>query len=247
MNLVLDSTGGGSGATRQQLQNESLAFREKNEILQNQLEQIFRDRQAKEQQNQTLEETIESEKRKINEQIYSLNADDQNKYREYQIISEKLKSENTEIHVKIEDAIKQKEKLSANIMNSQSRMEAVKLQSKLREMTAKRDQLKDEEVNRLTPAQEREKLISDVRINNQSINSINKQMKIVSEQLQEKREYLQQIEQDLEEGSSERFVKFKELKKRDEMMSTFMDTFQIQLAKEKQRKIFLPHENSDIF
>jgi intraflagellar transport protein 74 len=237
MNLALDT--GGNGASRQLLQNEAVAFREKNETMQNQLEQVFRDRQSKESQNQQLEEAIESEKAKVNELIYSLNPDDQNKYREYQIICEKLKGENAEIHGNIEETVKRKEKLSGNLMNSQSRLEAIKLQSKLREVVAKRNQLKDEEVNRLTPAQEREKLISEVRVNNQSINSMNKQMKIVSDQLQEKREYLHQIEQDLEEGknSSERFVKFKELKKRDEMMSAFLETFQIQVAKEKQSEL----------
>ncbi|CAG9808948.1 unnamed protein product [Chironomus riparius] len=232
INLALDSTS--SGATRQQLQNEAVAFREKNEILQNQLEQVFKDRQNKESQNQQLIEAIEAEKNKVNELIYALSPDDQNKYREYQIICEKLKSENSEIHAKIESTIKQKEKLSSSVINSQSRLEAIKLHSKLRETTAKRNQLKDEEMNRLTPAQEREKLISDVRMNNQSISSMNKQMKIISDQLQEKRETLSQIEQDLEEGSSERFVKFRELKKRDEMMTNFMETFQMQMTKEKQ-------------
>jgi intraflagellar transport protein 74 len=239
MNLALDT--GGNGASRQLLQNEAVAFREKNEVMQNQLEQIFKDRQAKENHNQQLEEAMESEKAKVDELIFSLNPDDQNKYRELQIICERLKSENAEIHGTIEETVKRKEKLSANVMNSQSRMEAIKLQSKLREVVAKRNQLKDEEVNRLTPAQEREKLISEVRVNNQSINSINKQMKIVSDQLQEKRDNLQLIEQDMEEGknSSERYVKFRELKKRDEMMSTFLDSFHTQLAKEKQSELRL--------
>lgn len=116
----------------------------------------------------------------------------------------------------------------------QSRLEAVKLLSKMEELISKRNTLKDEEVNRLTPAQEREKLITEVRINNQSLASITKQTKIVSDQLQEKRDYLQQIEQDLDEGSSERHIKYKELKKRDEMMESFMETFHTNMILEKQ-------------
>ncbi|CAO1344916.1 unnamed protein product [Diamesa hyperborea] len=232
MNLALDSTT--SGATRQQLQNEAVALRERNEHLQNQLEQVFKERQSKEMQNQNLEDTISNEKNKVNELIYSLSSNDQNRYREYQLIAEKLKQENTEIHGIIEDTVKQKERLSTSVISSQARLEAVKLHSKLREVIAKRNQLKDEEINRLTPAQEREKLINEVRVNNQSLASINKQSKIVSDQLQEKKEYLQQIEQDLEEGSSERHIKYKELKKRDEMMTNFMESFQLQMTKEKQ-------------
>lgn len=234
MNLALDSSS--TGATRQQLQNQTLVFREKNELMQSQLEQIFKERQNKENQNQQVESAISNEKAKMNELIYSLSADEQNRYREHQLMCEKLKAENAEIHNKIEAAIKQKEKLSSSVINSQARLEAVKMHSKLSEIKAKRNQLKDEETNRLTPAQEREKLINEVRMNNQAITSINKQMKTVADQLQEKKEYLNQVEEDLEEGSSERHTKYKELKKRDEMMTNFMETFQAQMAEEKQSK-----------
>lgn len=63
-------------------------------------------------------------------------------------------------------------------------------------------------------------------------------MKIASDQLQEKKDILQQVEQDLEEGSSERHIKYKELRKRDEVMTSFMKRFQTQMAQEKQSKIF---------
>lgn len=234
MNLALDSSS--TGATRQQLQNQTLVIREKNELMQNQLEQIFKERQNKELQSQQLEAALSNEKAKMNEMIYSLSPDEQNRYREHQLMCENLKTENAEIHAQIEAAMKQKEKLSSSVINSQARLEAVKMHSKLRETIAKRNQLKDEETNRLTPAQEREKLISEVRLNNQAITSINKQMKIASDQLQEKKDFLQQVEQDLEEGSSERHIKYKELRKRDEVMTSFMETFQTQMLHEKQSK-----------
>lgn len=232
MNLALESSS--SGATRQQLQNETMVFRERNELMQNQLEQTFKERQTREQQNQQLETAIANEKSKMQEMIYSLSADERNRYLEHQIMCEKLKSENAEIHERIESAIKRKEKLSSSVINSQSRLEAVKLHSKFRETIAKRNQMKDEESNRLTPAQEREKLINEVRMNNQAISSINKQTKIITDQLSEKKECLQQIEQDLDEGSSERHTKYKELRKRDEMMTSFLESFQFNMAKEKQ-------------
>lgn len=234
MNLALDSSS--TGVTRQQIQNETLVIREQNETMQNQLEHVFKDRQRTEHQNQQLEEAIIDEKSRMNELIYSLSPDQQSRYREYQLTSEKLKAENAEIHQHIEQLIKQKEKLSSTVMSSQARLEAVKLQSKLRETIIKRNQLKEEENNRLTPAQEREKLINDVKMNNQAVSSINKQTKTVNEQLKEDREQLTQIEQDLDEGSTEKLMKYRELRKRDEMMTNFMEVFPTQLAKEKQSK-----------
>lgn len=235
MNLALDSSS--TGITRQQIQNETIVIREQNETMQNQLEQVFKDRQRSEHQNQQLEEAIIGEKSRMNEMIFSLSPDQQSRYREYQMTSEKLKAENSEIHQHIEQLIKQKEKLSSTVMSSQARLEAVKMQSKLRESIVKRNQLKEEENNRLTPAQEREKLINDVKSNNQAISSINKQMKTVSEQLKEDREQLAQIEQDLDEGSTEKLLKYRELRKRDEMMTNFMEVFPTQLTKEKQSKL----------
>ena len=117
MNLSLDSTS--SGMTRQQIQNEAVVLRERNDHLQNQLEQVFKDRQNKELQNKTLEDSIENEKEKINELVYSLNASDQNRYKEHQMISEKLRQDNSEIHEKIDELAKQKEKLSLSVINSQ--------------------------------------------------------------------------------------------------------------------------------
>lgn len=231
MNLALNSNL--SGASRH---NETIVFREKNEIMQNQLEKIFKDVKSKESQNIILEEKIIGEKTKANDLIHSLSLDDQNKYREYQIICDNLKSENAAIYGNIEEEIKRKEKLNTAVSNSQSRLEAVKLQSKLREIILKRNQLRDEEINKLSPAQEREKLISEVRVNNQSISGLNKQIKTLNEQLNERKLELAQIDKDLEEGSSERFIKYKELKKRDEMMENFQHSFQDQMKKEKQSK-----------
>lgn len=231
MNLALNSNL--SGASRH---NETIVFREKNEIMQNQLEKIFKDVKSKESQNIILEEKIIGEKTKANDLIHSLSLDDQNKYREYQIICDNLKSENAAIYGNIEEEIKRKEKLNTAVSNSQSRLEAVKLQSKLREIILKRNQLRDEEINKLSPAQEREKLISEVRVNNQSISGLNKQIKTLNEQLNERKIELAQIDKDLEEGSSERFIKYKELKKRDEMMENFQHSFQDQMKKEKQSK-----------
>lgn len=236
MNLALDTFS--SGMNRQQLQNETMGLHEKNETLQAQLETIFRDRQSKDESNQNLEKEIQLEKNKITEMIFSLPSNEQSKYKEYQMLSEKLRNENMELHNQIEANIKQKEKMSPAILNSQSRMEATRLHTKLREMIAKRNSLREEEMNRLSPGKEREKLIEEVRSNNQALSSISRQMKIIEEQLATKKELLQQIEQDLEEGNSDRHAKYVELKKRDDVMTQFMDKYDNNIETETKSKLF---------
>ncbi|XP_053674008.1 intraflagellar transport protein 74 homolog [Anopheles nili] len=232
MNLALDNCS--SGMTRQHILNETVALRERNEHIQEQLELVFKQRQLKDNENRELELETEKEKSKVTEMINSLPEEEQRKYREYRLLSENLRKQNTVYHSQISEMEKQKERLNAMIIISQSRSEAHRLKSKIKELMAKKNALREEENNRLSPAQEREKLINDVRSNNQALASIGKQMKIVEEQLNEKKESLQQIEQDLEEGNSERHVKYKELKKRDEVMSVFMDSFKTNMDQEKQ-------------
>uniref|UniRef100_A0A182WAT4 Intraflagellar transport 74 n=1 Tax=Anopheles minimus TaxID=112268 RepID=A0A182WAT4_9DIPT len=232
MNLALDNCT--SGMTRQHLLNETVALRERNEHIQEQLEMIFKQRQQKDNDNKDLERETEKEKNKVIEMINSLPEEDQHKYREYQTLSENLRKQNAIYHTQISEMEKQKERLNTMIMNSQTRSEAHRLKSKLKELLNKRNALREEENNRLSPAQEREKLINDVRSNNQALASIGKQLKIVEDQLIEKKETLQQIDQDLEEGNSERHVKYKELKKRDEVMSAFMDSFKSNMNQEQQ-------------
>uniref|UniRef100_A0A182LYE7 Uncharacterized protein n=1 Tax=Anopheles culicifacies TaxID=139723 RepID=A0A182LYE7_9DIPT len=237
MNLALDNCT--SGMTRQHLLNETVALRERNEHIQEQLELIFKQRQQKDSDNKDLERETEKEKNKVIEMINSLPEEDQHKYREYQTLSENLRKQNAIYHTQISEMEKQKERLNTMIMNSQTRSEAHRLKSKLKELLNKRNALREEENNRLSPAQEREKLINDVRSNNQALASIGKQLKIVEDQLIEKKETLQQIDQDLEEGNSERHVKYKELKKRDEVMSAFMDSFKSNMNQEQQSKAVL--------
>ncbi|XP_050076194.1 intraflagellar transport protein 74 homolog [Anopheles maculipalpis] len=232
MNLALDNCT--SGMTRQHLLNETVALRERNEHIQEQLELIFKQRQQKDNENKELDRETEKEKNKVIEMINSLPEEDQHKYREYQTMSENLRKQNAIYHTQISEMEKQKERLNTMIMNSQTRSEAHRLKSKLKELLNKRNTLREEENNRLSPAQEREKLINDVRSNNQALASIGKQLKIVEDQLMEKKETLQQIDQDLEEGNSERHVKYKELKKRDEVMSSFMDSFKSNMNLEQQ-------------
>lgn len=231
MNIVLDSHS--SGLTRQQLQHETVALRERNENIQTQLEHLFGERQQRVERNAELEQQIASERNKIAEMIFAMSADDQQKYQQLQTLSEELRSQNTEMHDQIDALLKHKERLESNIMSSQPRMEAVRLQSKLNELVTKRNALRDEEANRLSPAQEREKLINEVRANNQALTSMNRQMKLIEDQLSDRREVLAQLDQDLDEGNSERHAKYKELKRRDETMSAFMSTFRSSMDEEK--------------
>lgn len=231
MNIALDSYS--SGQSRQLMQNETVSYKERNETMQTQLEKLFLERQGKDAVNNAMELEIERERNKLNEMVHNLSADDQIKYRELCDLSAQLKGRNVELQNQIAAASKQKERMNGILSTSQMRVDAVRLSVLQDELLEKRNTYTQEQKNKLSPAQEREKLISEVRTNNQAMTSLNRQIKIVEDQLTEKRETLGHVEQDLEEGNSERHMKYKELKKRDETMSSFLETFPQQMSAEK--------------
>ncbi|GAB0090062.1 Intraflagellar transport protein 74 [Sergentomyia squamirostris] len=233
MNLALD--GYSSGFSRQQMQGEASAVRERNESVQTQLESLFTQRQAREESNRRLEEDIARERQKVSEMIYALAPAEQQQYRELQQLSEDLKVKTSNLHDEIESMTKQRDRLMTTLASSQPRLEAYRMQSKLSGLVTKRTSLREEEATRLSPAQEREKLIAEVRSNNQALTSLSRQLKLTEDQLNEKRELLLQVEHDLEEGNSERHAKYRELKRRDETMTAFLDTFPQAMSQEKQK------------
>lgn len=231
MNITLDAAN--SNVSRQQMQQETIALRERNESLQSQLETVFGERQAKEASNAKLEKEIEAERNKVNKVIEAMPEADQTKYHQLEQMAQKLGNENNKMHEQINDMMNQKLNLETMVRSTNERNEAARLMTKLNELQLKLDAAKLEEQNRLTPGQEREKLIAEVRENKQALTSIQHQIKIAEDTLVEKRELLQQIEDDLDEGSSERHAKYKELRVRDETMTAFMETFKSKMDEEK--------------
>lgn len=241
MNIALDSAN--SNISRQQMNQETTVLRERNEELQQKLEKVFNERQSNEAINEKLESEINVERNKINRVIESMTEADQQKYHELDDKVRKLGEANSKMHEEINMMINKKTNLETIVKNSAERAEAIRLLLKLNELEMKLMASKEEEQNRLTPAQEREKLINEVRENKQALTSIQHQIKLAEDTLNEKRELLRQIDDDLDEGNSERYAKYKELKLRDATMTAFMDTFKDSLQAEKNSEFSANNKN----
>lgn len=231
MNIALDSAN--SNISRQQMHNETNALREQNENLQQKLETVFRERQAKESENLKIQSQIDDERKKINNVIEKMPETEQMKYNQLDQLVNKLNDENNKMHETINEMLNKKKNFETMIQNSIERSEAIRLVTKLNELEMRLMNAKDDEQNRLSPEQQREKLINEVRENKQALTSIQHQIKIAEDTLLEKREILQQINEDLDDENSDRHAKYKELRSRDAVMSEFMDTFKERLDKQK--------------
>lgn len=86
-----------------------------------------------------------------------------------------------------------------------------------------------------TPEQERERLLKQVREDNTEIASAERQTNDLREKLNSAQEELRQLDMDIEESQGERSQQYKELKKREETIDDFLNSFEENKQQEMER------------
>ncbi|KAM6328866.1 intraflagellar transport protein 74 homolog isoform 3-T4 [Alca torda] len=179
------------------------------------VDKIFTERQATEKLIQAVEEDIEREKVVADDIIKDMSQENQAKYMD-------MKAAN--------------EKLSQEIAHSQVKQEAVQLYEKLHDLEERRDQMIAEDKNMESPQEERERLLKQVKDDSQEIASMERQLTEVKEKINHFKKVIQRLDMDLENHQGEENWKYKELKKREESMDNFLETFEEVRNQELERK-----------
>uniref|UniRef100_A0ABI7YZ67 Intraflagellar transport 74 n=1 Tax=Felis catus TaxID=9685 RepID=A0ABI7YZ67_FELCA len=197
---------------------------------------IFTERQAKEKQIRSVEEEVEQEKQAADGIIKNMSPEKQVKYTEMKTTNEKLLQELDTLQQQLDSLNMKKESLEAEIAHSQVKQEAVLLHEKLYELESHRDQMIAEDKSMGSPMEERERLLKQVKEDNQEIASMERQLTDIKEKIKQFNEEIRQLDMDLEEHQGEMNQKYKELKKREENMDTFIETFEETKNQELERK-----------
>lgn len=197
---------------------------------------IFTERQAKEKQIEAVENDIHQEKQAAEDIIKNMSEEDQTKYMETKVTNEKLLQELCALQQEL-DAVNMKEQtLETEIAHSQIKQEALQLYEKLHRLEEHRDQMIAEDKNMGSPQEERERLLKQVKEDNQEIASMERQLTDIREKINHLNEGIRQLDMDLEEHQGEKNLKYKELKKREESMDNFLESFEDTKNQELQRK-----------
>uniref|UniRef100_A0A8C6XTP8 Intraflagellar transport 74 n=1 Tax=Naja naja TaxID=35670 RepID=A0A8C6XTP8_NAJNA len=197
---------------------------------------IFTERQSKEKLIQTVEDDIRQEKQAAENIIKNMSEQDQTKYIEMKMANEKLLQELSSLQQEM-DAVNMKEQaLEAEITHSQIKQEALQLYEKLHGLEEHRDQMIAEDKNMGSPQEERERLLKQVKEDNQEIASMERQLTEIKEKINHLNEGIRQLDMDLEEHQGEKNLKYKELKKREESMDNFLESFEETKNQELERK-----------
>ncbi|XP_077981097.1 intraflagellar transport protein 74 homolog [Glandiceps talaboti] len=201
------------------------------------IDTIFTERQEKEQQIQLVEVEIDQCKRMADSLVEDMNPNMKQKYMQLKRSNEAVQQD-LEVKQQQLDALNTKrDNLEDELQHSQVKQEAVRLYEQLNELEAKKAGIVEEEQQKGSPAEERERLLKQVKEDNQEIASMERQTQELKDHINTIRDELHQLDMDLEEHQGERNVKYKELKKREETMNEFLDSFEETKSAEMERKV----------
>uniref|UniRef100_A0A8C5RTH4 Intraflagellar transport 74 n=1 Tax=Laticauda laticaudata TaxID=8630 RepID=A0A8C5RTH4_LATLA len=189
---------------------------------------IFTERQSKEKVIQAVEDDIRQEKQAAENIIKNMSEQDQTKYTEMKMANEKLLQELSSLQQEMDAVNMKEEALEAEITHSQIKQEALQLYEKLHGLEEHRDQMIAEDKNMGSPQEERERLLKQVEKNTL--------LTEIKEKINHLNEGIRQLDMDLEEHQGEKNLKCKELKKREESMDNFLESFEEAKNQELERK-----------
>ncbi|XP_038208103.1 intraflagellar transport protein 74 homolog [Zerene cesonia] len=221
--------------TKQSVQEQTKELERSNRKLQEEVELVFLEKQRKENQLRQLREQMDKEQSALSQILTEMTQEQKDQYNELNAAAFALREEVEQARSQIEHLSKEKDEFYKDISSSQLKMHLLELHKRLAAAEEKRDNLKNEMNIRLDPQEEREKLLLQVREDNAAIASLDNNAASLKQQIKKVQELIEQAEQDLEEGNSERHQKYRELKKREETMDAFLTTYEENLKKEKDR------------
>ncbi|CAD5124370.1 DgyrCDS12662 [Dimorphilus gyrociliatus] len=190
------------------------------------LDSLFEQKQKKQEQLSGLQLELQQEKSMAEQMVADMPAEMKKKYMKAKEVNEHMNKQLNIDQKEVDQLTLKRKELDEELAASPVKQEAVKLYEQLHELEEKRDHLISEANNTLSPQEEREKLLLKVKEDNQEIASMDRQKAEIKDRLANIHTELQQIDMDLEDSQGEKNQKYKELKKREETMDEFLNTFE---------------------
>ncbi|XP_076139294.1 intraflagellar transport protein 74 homolog [Alosa pseudoharengus] len=232
-NMLVDKLN--TNTEMEEVVNDCNMLRAQNDREAKSMDVIFTERREKEDMIRAVEEEIERAKQAAEDIIKKMSPEKQAKYAEMKANNEELLQELDARQEELDALITRKEMFEAEMAHSQVKQEAVLLYERLQELELRRDAMLAEDKSVGSPQEERERLLKQVKEDNQEIASMERQLTEMREKISQVTEEMRQLDNDLEESQGERSQKYKELKKKEETMNSFLETYDEVKAQELER------------
>lgn len=236
-NAIVDKLNTNAGF--EDLEEDYQILKQQNEKESKAIDTLFAQKQDKDMQLKQLELELDQERRMTESLVADMPPNAREKYAMLKNRNIKLQQELEKKQQDLDSLNVKIDEMEEEISQSPVKQEAVTLHEKIHELEEKRISLVDEMKKKETPAEERERLLKQVKEDNQEIARMEHRVKEIQEKTEKLQDEINQLDMDLEEHHGERTAKFKELKKREEDMDEFLATFDKnkQEAEEKQRSL----------
>ncbi|XP_069780792.1 intraflagellar transport protein 74 homolog [Narcine bancroftii] len=221
-NMLVDKLN--TNTEMEDVMNDYNMLRAQNDREEQNMDIIFTERREKEDLIRVIDAEIDQEKQAAERIIKDMAEDKQTKYMKMKEMNEHLLQELDARQHDLDVLNTRKEALESEVAHSQVKQEAVILYEKLHELENHRNQMIAENKSMGSPQEERERLLKQVKEDNQEIASMERQLTEMREKINHVTEEIRRLDMDLEEHQGERNQKYKELKKREESMDAFLDT-----------------------
>ncbi|KAL5017535.1 hypothetical protein ScPMuIL_007124 [Solemya velum] len=206
------------------------------------IEELFEVKKQKELQLKQLETELDQEKRMAENLVNDMEPAMRERFYKIKDMNEHMLRQLENGQQELDVLNSKVENLQDELSMSQVKMEAVRLYEQLHELESKRDSLLEEAKAQDAPGDTRENLLKQVKEDNQEIASMERQSVEMQEKIEQMSEEMAQLDMDLEENQGEKNQKYKELKKREESMNEFLETYE-QSKKDETEKIAQLEEN----
>jgi len=232
-NLLVDKLN--TDTDRADVELECRDLKQDNDQLSQEVEQLWAEKQLKEQQIQQLELELEQERHMADNLVAAMQPELREKFMQLKSANAQYSTALEQMNQELDLYTSKKVSLEDELAVSAIKREAVVLYEQLAEAESKRDKLLEEAKQRGTPAQERERLLAQVKDDNAEISIMERHIVEAQERIRQLGDEREQLDMDLEENQSERNQKYRELKKREETMDQFLGSFEDNRAEELER------------
>ena len=223
-NIVVDKMTSDMGKIT--IEQEACELVQSNDLALSEIEIMFEKRRFQERQCRDTENSVISERKNADSIVENMDPHIREKYGKLCSQKTKLQGKIDELQRELDYLSRKKMSLEEQVALSQVKQEAVRMQIKTIEIEEKRDRLREEEKNKFSPEEEKDHLLQKVKQDNTDIAASERRILEMQKRIAEVEQEIEELEVGLDEDRSEKLVKFKEIRKREEAMEGFMATFE---------------------
>ncbi|KND00683.1 uncharacterized protein SPPG_03805 [Spizellomyces punctatus DAOM BR117] len=200
----------------------------KNERESQVLDEVFMERQQREAATRELENQIEEERRRTEEQINDLDDARRAQYYDLKEQNFRYQEEIARRQLELDELSKQTTALQEDLRQDPIKKRALALNEKVNELRTKKQEMEEslKALESESGPQEKSRLLQQVKEDNQETSAMERKILEFEEQAQKMKEQLSELDMEIDSNQAEKNAKYEELLKRDRDMQNFIDNFE---------------------